>query len=173
MQFQKQVRAVCDTYLEAHVGEEPRTHTVSSDEMTGIQALERNAPSRPMTYGQCKKIEFEYEQRDVDPDRQLPGVDRGVDRSDEWPDADGGGLASHIEQTVATDPTASWIFVVDNLNIHCSETLVRKVAGVRDRAAVGEGGMLIWVLKSVASRQAFLSEGPDWVRVYARAPVRG
>ena len=30
-------------------------------------------------------------------------------------------FASHIEQTVATDPTASWIFVVDN---YCSETLV-------------------------------------------------
>ena len=28
--------------------------------MTGLQALERNAPSRPMTYGHCEKIEFEY-----------------------------------------------------------------------------------------------------------------
>ena len=54
MQFQKQVEAVCDTYLEAPALEQNhRTHTVSSDEMTGLQALERNAPSRPMTYGQC------------------------------------------------------------------------------------------------------------------------
>ena len=61
--------------------------------MTGIQALERNAPSRPMTYGQCERIEFEYDAaRDVDADRQLPGDDRGVDRSDDRPDADGGGL---------------------------------------------------------------------------------
>jgi DNA-binding beta-propeller fold protein YncE len=28
---------------------------VSSDEMTGIQALERNAPSRPMTFGSARK----------------------------------------------------------------------------------------------------------------------
>ena len=71
MQFQKQVEAVCDTYLERTALEQNhRTHTVSSDEMTGIQALERNAPSRPMTYGQCEKIEFEYDAaRDVDPDR--------------------------------------------------------------------------------------------------------
>ena len=31
-------------------------------------------------------------------------------------------------QTVATDPAASWVFVVDNLNIHCSEGLARWVA---------------------------------------------
>ena len=36
------------------------THTVSTDEMTGLQALERKAPSRPMTYGACERIEFEY-----------------------------------------------------------------------------------------------------------------
>ena len=45
VQFQKQVEAVCDTYLEAPALEQNhRTHTVSSDEMTGLQALERNAP---------------------------------------------------------------------------------------------------------------------------------
>ena len=61
VQFQKQVEAVCDTYLEAPALEQNRrTHTVSSDEMTGLQALERNAPSRPMTSGQCEKIGFEY-----------------------------------------------------------------------------------------------------------------
>ena len=37
-------------------------------------------------------------------------------------------FASHIEQTVATDPEGSWVFVVDNLNIHCSESLVKLVA---------------------------------------------
>ena len=37
-------------------------------------------------------------------------------------------FASHIEQTVAIDPDASWAFVADNLNIHCSETLVQVVA---------------------------------------------
>ena len=37
-------------------------------------------------------------------------------------------FASHIERTVDTDPKASWVFVVDNLNIHCSETLVNWVA---------------------------------------------
>ena len=37
-------------------------------------------------------------------------------------------FASHIEQTVATDPEASWVFVVDHSNIHGSESLVKLVA---------------------------------------------
>ena len=50
--FEEQVRAVCDTYLEAPgLAQDHRTHTISTDEMTGLQALERNAPDRPMTYG--------------------------------------------------------------------------------------------------------------------------
>ncbi|HUY34842.1 MAG TPA: transposase, partial [Pirellulales bacterium] len=37
-------------------------------------------------------------------------------------------FCAHIQQTVATDPLASWVFIVDNLNIHSSESLVRHVA---------------------------------------------
>ena len=37
-------------------------------------------------------------------------------------------FAGHIAETVATDPEGSWVFVVDNLNIHCSESLVKFVA---------------------------------------------
>src|SRR3954447_10553015 len=47
--FAEQVRAVCDTYRAAPArAERHGTHTVCTDEMTGIQALERNAPTRPM-----------------------------------------------------------------------------------------------------------------------------
>ncbi len=34
----------------------------------------------------------------------------------------------HIEQTIATDWQAGWVFVVDNLNTHCGEPLVRVIA---------------------------------------------
>jgi hypothetical protein len=37
-------------------------------------------------------------------------------------------FVQHVAQTVATDPKASWVFVVDNLNIHASEGLVQWVA---------------------------------------------
>ena len=44
--FAQQVEAVCNTYLEAPALEKSQgTHTVCVDEMTGMQALERNAPA--------------------------------------------------------------------------------------------------------------------------------
>ena len=164
--FAEQVKAVCDTYLEAPgLAEDHGTHTISTDEMTGIQALERNAPDRPMTYGHCRRIEFEYTRHGtltlignfcVTTGRLIaPSI--GPTRTE----AD---FAAHIEQTVATDPGAGWIFVVDNLNIHGSETRVRVVAeacGIED--PLGKKGVR-GVLKSVASRQAFLSEEGHRIR---------
>jgi transposase len=73
-------------------------------------------------------------------------------------------FASQIAQTVATDPEAGWIFVVDNWNIHSSETLVRWVAKVcRIAAPLGKKGVR-GVLKTVASRQAFLSQKSHRIR---------
>jgi transposase len=37
-------------------------------------------------------------------------------------------FCGHIQQTVAVDPEAKWVFIVDNLNTHNSESLVRYVA---------------------------------------------
>ncbi|MFH1301992.1 MAG: transposase [Planctomycetota bacterium] len=37
-------------------------------------------------------------------------------------------FARHIQHTIATDPNAGWVFVVDNLNTHCGAPLVRMVA---------------------------------------------
>src|SRR3954470_24386890 len=59
--FQEQVETVCNTYLEAPEQERTNgTHTVCVDEMTGLQARERNAPSKAMIAGKCELIEFEY-----------------------------------------------------------------------------------------------------------------
>src|ERR1700682_5601515 len=59
--FDEQVKTVCDTYLTAPQRERIEgTHTVCVDEMTGLQALERIAPSKAMIAGKCERIEFEY-----------------------------------------------------------------------------------------------------------------
>jgi transposase len=164
--FDEQVRAVCDTYLEAPaLAEGQRAHTISTDEMTGLQALERNAPDRPMTYGRCRRIESEYTRHGTltlignfcATTGELIAPTIGPTRTE----AD---FAAHIEQTVATDPGAGWIFVVDNLNIHGSETLVRFVAGACGiEEPLGKKGVR-GVLRSVASRQAFLSERGHRIR---------
>ena len=77
-----------------------------------------------MIAGKCELIEFEYARHGTltlignfsVTTGELIAPTIGPTRTE----AD---FASHIEQTVATDPEGSWVFVVDNLNIHCSETL--------------------------------------------------
>ena len=166
VRFEAQVKAVCDTYLAA--AEQERVHqtrTICVDEMTGLQALERIAPSKSMIAGKCQLIEFEYTRHGtlclianlVVTTGELLRPTIGPTRTE----AD---FASHIEQTVATDAEGSWVFVVDNLNIHCSESLVKLVAEAcevpTDLGKKGRRG----VLKSVASRQAFLSESSHRIR---------
>jgi transposase len=158
--FEAQIKTVCDTYLAAPEQERRnQTHTVCVDEMTGIQALERIAPSKAMIAGKCELIEFEYQRHGtlclignfVVTTGALLRPTLGPTRTED-------DFASHIEQTVATDPAGSWVFVVDNLNIHCSESLVKLVAEACEvGTALGKKGVR-GVLKSVASRQAFLSE---------------
>ena len=160
VQFQKQVEAVCDCYLEApELAKNHNTHTVSVDEMTGLQALERIAPSKAMIAGKCQLIEFEYTRHGtlclignlVVTTGELLRPTIGPTRTES-------DFASHIEQTVATDPEGSWVFLVDNLNIHCSESLVKLVAEACEVPTdLGKKGVR-GVLKSVASRQAFLSK---------------
>ena len=59
--FQQQVEIVCQTYLDAPaLYFQENTHTVSVDEMPGLQALEQVATAIPMRAGQPERIEYEY-----------------------------------------------------------------------------------------------------------------
>jgi transposase len=134
--------------------------TVSTDEMTGVQALERKHPGLPLAPGKVERREFEYIRhgtrafilsRDVVSGRVVaPSV--GPTRTE----AD---FLAHLQGVVATDPTASrWHVVTDNLNTHQSASLVAwvaQVSGVTDDLGVkGESG----VLRSQATRAAFLHD---------------
>ncbi len=164
--FAGRVQAVCDTYQEAPaLARDQGTHTVSTDEMTGLQALERSAPDQPMTYGRPERIEAEYTRHgtltlignfDVTTGELItPTIGPTRTELD---------FVEHIAHTVATDPEAGWIFVVDNLNIHGSEMLVRLVAKACGIAEPLGRKNMHGILKSVASRQAFLSEKGHRIR---------
>ena len=57
----EQICTVCEVY-EATPGLAAQgAHVISTDEMTGIQALERLHPSLPMLPGHVERLEFEYE----------------------------------------------------------------------------------------------------------------
>jgi transposase len=133
---------------------------VSTDELTGVQALERKHPGLPMAPGQVERVEFEYIRhgtrafilsRDVVTGQVLEPA-CGPTRTE----AD---FLAHAQNVVATAPmTKRWHFVVDNLNTHRSESLVRWVAQESDLdidlGVKGKSG----VLKNRQSRAAFLSD---------------
>ena len=163
--FDAQVRTVCSLYLQARVLHAAGVHLMSTDEKTGIQALERKAPTLPMRPGLVARREFEYIRHgtqclivnfEVATGRiVVPTV--GPTRTE----AD---FAAHIAQTVDTDPTGEWVFVVDQLNTHKSETLVRWVAATcdieTDLGIKGKSG----VLKSMKTRKEFLQDSSHRIR---------
>lgn len=134
--------------------------TVSLDEMTGVQALERKHPGLPLAPGKVAYREFEYIRHgtrafilnfDV-ASGQVFAPSCGPTRTE----AD---FLAHIQQMVATDPQAvRWQIVCDNLNIHKSVSLVRYVAQVSGVATelgvAGEPG----ILHSMQTRAKFLSD---------------
>lgn len=159
------MKGVCDFYAGAREAYRWGGHWVSTDEMTGIQALERKHPTLPMRPGKVERREFEYVRHGTQAlianfevatgEVITPSV--GPTRTEE-------DFATHIARTVATDPAAEWVFLTDQLNIHQSEALVRLVAtlcrietplGIKEKTGI---------LKSMASRAAFLQDAAHRIR---------
>lgn len=165
--FQTQVEIVCQAWRDApELYFQANTHTVSVDEMPGLQALERIAKTIPMQPGQPKRIEYEYKRHGtlclignwhVVLGQMIAPTIKQTRTEDDF--------AWHIFYTVQTDPNAGWVFVLDNLNVHCSATLVCYVAELEgiDKSTLGIKGVS-GILKSVESRQAFLSDRSHRVR---------
>ena len=129
-EFDDKVRHVCTVYRDAPTLAARGERVLSTDELSGVQALERKHPTLPMRPGTVAYQEFEYIRhgtcafilnRDV-VTGQVVAPSVGATRTE----AD---FLAHVRQTVASDPAvARWHFVVDNLDIHQSESLVRWVA---------------------------------------------
>lgn len=132
----------------------------STDEMTGVQALERKHPDLPMSPGTVERREFEYIRHgtlafmfnfDIVTGKLAACTARQTRNEQDF--------LEHIQGRVTAEPqTSQWHFVSDNLNIHVSESLVRYVAEESDLAIdlglKGKSG----ILKSIASRAEFLSD---------------
>jgi len=144
---------------------EQGVYVVSTDEKTGIQANERAHPTRPMKPGLVERVEFEYIRHGTQTlianfevaTGQIVAPSVGPTRTEE-------DFADHIERTIARDPAAAWIFIVDRLNTHQSESLVRLVANqcrIEEELGVkGKSG----ILESMPARATFLQDRQHRIR---------
>ena len=133
--------------------------------MTGIQALERKHQTKETLPGLIERREFEYIRHGTlclianwhVAQGKVIAPTVGPTRTEE-------DFAAHIRQTIATDPEAEWVFILDQLNTHKSETLVRLVAElceIKDELGVKEKS---GILKSMDSRSEFLKDPSHRVR---------
>ncbi len=133
---------------------------MSTDELTGVQALERKHPSVPMAPGTVERREFEYVRhgtcsfivsRDV-VSGQIVAPYAAPTRTET-------DFLAHVQAVVATDPRATqWHVVVDTLDTHRSASLVRWVAEESDLDLdLGEKGKHA-ILHNRQSRAAFLAD---------------
>src|SRR4028119_394083 len=98
--------------------------------MTGIQALERKFTDQSIRPGKRERREFEYIRHGTQ--TLIASFDVATGRvvsasvGDTRTEAD---YLNHVQQLIATTPNAvKWHLVMDCLNIHQSESLVRFVA---------------------------------------------
>ena len=134
--------------------------------MSGVQALERKHAGLPLQPGKVERREYEYIRHGTltfiinfeVATGHIGLVSAGPTQTEQ-------DYLNHIEGTVEAEPGVSkWHFIVDNLNIHQSESLVRYVATQSDidEATLGVKGKS-GILKSKKSRAQFLSQSDHYI----------
>jgi transposase len=164
-QHAAEIREVCGVYTQAAALGEQGVHVISCDEKTSIQALQRDSPALPMQPGLIERREFEYVRHGTTClIANFDVVTGEVVAPTIGPTRNENDFALHIRRTTAADPGGRWVFVLDNLTTHVSETLVRLVAereGLDMELGVkGKCG----ILKNVKSRKAFLTDASRRIR---------
>jgi len=156
--FDDKIEELCVLYTSASQGLLENTRVMSTDEKSGMQSLERK--TTPMKPGQVERQDHEYVRHGTQclianldvATGQIVSPTIGFRRTEE-------DFVEHIKRTVATDPDARWIFIMDQLNTHKSESLVRYVADLEniEQSTLGKVRKR-GVVKDMSSREKFLTD---------------
>ncbi|MFZ1537510.1 MAG: transposase [Chromatiaceae bacterium] len=152
----ERIAEICQVYANAPQRDDEIVFSV--DEMTGIQALERIVADLPMSPGKPLAREFEYQRHGTQTLVAAMNVVTGAIDAQCGETRTEEDFATFIAAIIARNPGyATYRFVLDQLNTHKSEALVRLAA---DRYGLpielGEKGKH-GVLQSMQTREDFLA----------------
>jgi transposase len=159
----------CQVYALAAERAKQGERTMSMDEMTGVQALQRKHPDLPMLPGHVLRREFEYIRHGTLSWFINLNVVTGQVIEPSWgPTRGEKDCVAHLQQLIASSPeTKRWHLIMDNLDIHRSESLVRWIADLEgiEQDTLGVKGKH-GILHSMKSRAAFLHDPAHRVVFY-------
>lgn len=173
--YSRKIQAINQVYAEASAlgGSEEGAgiRTFCTDEMTGIQALERIFPDKPTAPGMDAKRDFDYIRHGT---TSLTGFFNVITGRMETPYLNATrteeDFVTALKAVIDTDPDKQYRIVCDNLNTHMSESLVRYVAElIGYTEPLGKKGKY-GILKSKASRIDFLTN-PEHRICFYYAPI--
>jgi transposase len=158
-EFQSSVTEICDIYLSADDLAKEDIHVYSTDEKMGIQAKEHSNPKQLMQPGQPERIDPEYirhgatgiiASRDVVTGEIVEPMIQPARKEEDF--------LAHVKSVVSLNPDDRFIFIVDNLNTHMSESLVQFIAEMEniDESTLGIKGKS-GILTNMETRAEFLT----------------
>lgn len=166
-ELEDKTKEICEIYQRAAELSADGIKVYSSDECTGIQAKERLNKDKAIKCGTPRRVEYEYIRHGTMSLTANFEVSTGkIESSTINETRTETDFAEHIKKTVTENAKArGWWFIVDQLNTHKSESLVKLVGemeGIKE-SELGEKGES-GILRSMKTRQEFLEKVEHRIR---------